>query len=251
MGKCMASWTLIDDPTTGERVTIEECVRRKIPRVYGLSHEGRVRPTAISHWVESGIQPCYRVQTRLGRNVDVTGHHPFLTVQGWQPLHDLQVGQHIAVPTAVPAFGDDESWSLEQVRLLAHAIIEQSSQETIPANVWTWSKKYLFIHCSKVSAISTEQGVRKHSDSIYHHSRSQAIYNMHSLVLALFRCLTPTSNRDGVLLSIMSRAYKDINKRSGRSRLLAIKLLQALMTERSIGMKFSLSSLPVSIRCMI
>ena len=148
MGKCMASWTLIDDPTTGERVTIEECVRRQIPRVYGLSHEGRVRPTAISHWVDSGIQPCYRVQTRLGRNVDVTGHHPFLTVQGWQPLHDLQVGQHIAVPTAVPAFGKNESWSLEQVRLLAHSIIEQSSQEPIPANVWTWSKKYFaqFLH---------------------------------------------------------------------------------------------------------
>jgi replicative DNA helicase len=56
--------------------------------------------------------------------VEVTGHHPFLTVQGWVPLNELKVGQHIAVPTAVPAFGIDESWSLDKVRLLAYFIVE-------------------------------------------------------------------------------------------------------------------------------
>src|SRR5207253_719954 len=47
-----------------------------------------------------------------------------LTVHGWVPLHDLQVGQSIAVPSAVPAFGTDESWSLDMVRLLAYFIAE-------------------------------------------------------------------------------------------------------------------------------
>jgi len=124
MGKCVVSWTLIDDPLTGERITIEECVRRQMTQIYGISEEGKVRPTTISHWVNSGIQPCYRVRTRLGRMVEVTGHHPFLTVQGWQPLHDLSVGQRIGVPTSVPVFGTDESWSLDTVRLLAYFIAE-------------------------------------------------------------------------------------------------------------------------------
>jgi replicative DNA helicase len=56
--------------------------------------------------------------------VEVTGHHPFLTVHGWTPLHDLHVGSSIAVPTAVPAFGQDESWPIELVRLLAYFIAE-------------------------------------------------------------------------------------------------------------------------------
>ncbi len=93
-------------------------------RVYGLSDAGDVRETDVSDWIDSGVQPCYRVRTRTGRMVEVTGHHPFLTVHGWTPLHDLHVGSSIAVPTAVPAFGQDESWPIELVRLLAYFIAE-------------------------------------------------------------------------------------------------------------------------------
>ena len=132
VGKCMAAWTLIDDPATGERLTIEECVKRRLPTIHGLSEEGKVRVTQIGDWIDSGIQPCYRVTTHSGRTVEVTGHHPFLTVHGWTPLHDLQVGQYIAVPTAVPAFGTDESWSLDKVRLLAYFIAEGGLTHTYP-----------------------------------------------------------------------------------------------------------------------
>jgi replicative DNA helicase len=124
VGKCLTAHTLVDDPITGERLTIEECVQRRIAQVYGLSGTGAVRTTAISNWIDSGVQPCYRVRTRTGRMVEVTGHHPFLTVHGWTPLHDLQVSSSIAVPTAVPAFGSDESWPIELVRLLAYFIAE-------------------------------------------------------------------------------------------------------------------------------
>lgn len=124
MGKCAAAWTLVDDPITGERLTIEECVKRKMSQIYGISEEGKVRVANISDWVDSGVKPCYRIQTRLGRMVEVTGHHPFLTVEGWKPLHDLQIGQRIGVPQAVPIFGSDESCSLDMVRLLAYFIAE-------------------------------------------------------------------------------------------------------------------------------
>jgi len=124
IGKCLTASTLIDDPQTGERVTIEECVRRRLPTVYSVSKEGKVRPTPIADWVDSGIQQCYRVQTQTGRMVEVTGHHPFLTVHGWKPLHDLRVGQYIAVPTKVACFGNDESLPLGKIRLLAYFIAE-------------------------------------------------------------------------------------------------------------------------------
>ncbi|HEU5440617.1 MAG TPA: replicative DNA helicase [Ktedonobacterales bacterium] len=124
VGKCLTANTLIDDPDTGERLIIEECVRRRQRRVFGLSDEGHVRATAISDWIDSGIQPVFRVRTRTGRSVEVTGHHPFLTVNGWVPLHDVSVGSAIAVPCAVPAFGGDETWPIELVRLLAYFISE-------------------------------------------------------------------------------------------------------------------------------
>lgn len=124
VGKCLTAHTLIDDPATGERLTIEECFKRKLSSVHNLSEDGKVQVAKIEDWVDSGIQPCFRVQTHSGRMVEVTGHHPFLTIDGWQPLHDLKVGQAIAVPSAVPAFGTDESWPLEKVRLLAYFIAE-------------------------------------------------------------------------------------------------------------------------------
>ncbi len=132
VGKCLTAQTLIDDPESGERTTIAECVRRRQKRVYGLSETGDVRVTDISDWIDSGVQPCYRVRTRTGRMVEVTGHHPFLTVHGWTPLHDLRVGSSIAVPTAVPTFGRDESWPIELVRLLAYFIAEGGLTDKSP-----------------------------------------------------------------------------------------------------------------------
>ena len=99
-------------------------MRRRIPVVHSLSDSGKIQISQIADWVDSGVKPCYRIQTRLGRMVEVTGHHPFLTIQGWIPLHDLKVGQHIAVPTHIDCFGSDESWAIEKVRLLAYFIAE-------------------------------------------------------------------------------------------------------------------------------
>lgn len=130
VGKCLSAHTLIDDPATGERLTIEECVRRRLLMVYGLSAQGRLRATAISAWIDSGVQPCYRVQTALGRVVEVTGHHPFLTRTGWRALQELRTGDEIGVPWAVPLFGRDESWPLELVRLLACILAAGTVTET-------------------------------------------------------------------------------------------------------------------------
>src|SRR5262249_26080651 len=105
VGKCLTAHTLIDDPLSGARLTIEECVRRRQPLVLGLSSTGSVRATPITGWIDSGAQPCFRVRTESGREVEVTGHHPFLTACGWEPLHDLAVGDAIAVPAAVSVFG--------------------------------------------------------------------------------------------------------------------------------------------------
>ncbi len=132
MGKCARDTTLIDDPTTGERMTIEEAVKREVSSIHGLSWDGRITPTEIGAWVDSGIKPCFKVTTRSGRSVEVTGHHPFLTVRGWQPLHDIVVGEKIAVPRRLNCFGNDTTWSLGLFRLLAYFIAEGSLTHGTP-----------------------------------------------------------------------------------------------------------------------
>jgi replicative DNA helicase len=133
MGKCLTAGSLIDDPATGERLTIAECVRRQTPAVLSLSETGSVRPAKVAAWVDSGVKPCFRVRTCTGRSVEVTGHHPFLTVNGWTPLHDISVGSKIAVPRRVPAFGTEEQTPLELVRLTAYFIAEGGLTAKTPA----------------------------------------------------------------------------------------------------------------------
>jgi len=132
MGKCVRYDSLIDDPGTGERLTIEEAVRRRMPMVLGFAWNGSVEPHDVHAWVDSGVKPCFRVTTRTGRSVEVTGHHPFLTVKGWRPLHDIAVGARIAVPRWLPCFGNDSSMPPGKVRLLAYFIAEGGLTNTTP-----------------------------------------------------------------------------------------------------------------------
>jgi replicative DNA helicase len=132
IGKCVVWSTLVDDPETGARLTIEEFVRRKKPSVFGLSPHGRIESRQIGAWVDSGVQPCFAVTTQTGRRVEVTGHHPFLTVSGWQPLHDLVIGDAIAVPREMPVFGK-ESIDPQRARLLGYFIGDGGLSRGSPA----------------------------------------------------------------------------------------------------------------------
>jgi replicative DNA helicase len=135
MGKCVKWDNLVVDPASGERRTIQDCVQRRMDEVSNVSERGSVQTTTVSDWIDSGVKPCFRVTTRTGRSVEVTGHHPFLTVEGWTPLHRLSEGDSVAVPRSLPVFGGDESWPLEQVKLLAYFIAEGGLTRECPK--WT------------------------------------------------------------------------------------------------------------------
>ncbi len=135
MGKCLAANSKVVNPETGALESIEAMVLRRAPRVMNLSLSGRMQETAISDWIDSGIKAVFRVTTRLGRAVEVTGHHPFLAVEGWTPLHDLKVGNKIAVPRSIPVFGANHSLSRDKIRLLAYFIAEGGLSGTVPK--WT------------------------------------------------------------------------------------------------------------------
>jgi replicative DNA helicase len=110
MGKCVAWDTPIVDPTTGDLVTAWELLDRadergSMPAVC-LDADGRQVVASMSHCLADGIKPVFRVSTRSGRTVTITATHPLLTPRGWRPLEEIEVGTSIAVPTALPIFGD-------------------------------------------------------------------------------------------------------------------------------------------------
>lgn len=132
VGKCIRADSLVDDPVTGARLTIEQFVQQRRPLVFGLSPSGRVEWRHIGDWVDSGIQPCFAVTTQTGRRIEVTGHHPFMTISGWQPLHDLVVGDAIAVPRALGVFGKEKVHP-QSARLLGYFIGDGGLSSGTPA----------------------------------------------------------------------------------------------------------------------
>ncbi len=64
-------------------------------------HFREARPSAFVH---DGTKPTFRVRTALGREVEVTATHPFLTPEGWRPLASLRPGHFVAVPARLPVF---------------------------------------------------------------------------------------------------------------------------------------------------
>jgi replicative DNA helicase len=166
MGKCVRADSLIDDPATGERLSVEEAVRRRMPEVFGFSSDGVIETNQVSHWIDSGIKPCFKVTTRTGRSVEVTGHHPFLTVRGWQPLHDMVVGDRIAVPRSLPCFGRDTSWSMGRVRLLAYFIAEGGLTGKTPGFTNTDPEILVDFH-DQVAELFPTLHVRRHAISYF------------------------------------------------------------------------------------
>jgi replicative DNA helicase len=102
MGKCLAGSTLVYDPTTGGRRRIDELVeaieRGEDAFVASLGADLRLHTSKATVGLRSGVQPTYRLTTRLGRHLDATANHPLFTLQGWREIRELAAGDRIAVP---------------------------------------------------------------------------------------------------------------------------------------------------------
>jgi intein/homing endonuclease/MoxR-like ATPase len=129
--KCVKYDTLMLDTRTGRRVTIAEACRSRDLELASLQGDYRLRRQAPTDYMDNGVRPCYRVTTHLGREIEVTLNHPFLTIDGWMPLEVLRPGSRIAVPRALPFFGAAEL-SDAHVRLLAHLIAEGCLTQGVP-----------------------------------------------------------------------------------------------------------------------
>jgi len=120
MGKCLAADAeiLLAD---GEIATMEEIHFRHRGGLLTLGDDFKFKFAEPSAFVDDGIKPIFRLTTRLGRQVDSTLPHPYLTIGGWRRLSELKVGDRIAVPRRLPVFGSGRL-SQGRIKVLAYLI---------------------------------------------------------------------------------------------------------------------------------
>ena len=71
------------------------------------------------------------MRTALGRRIQVTATHPFLTINGWRRLAKLEPNTHIGVPRTLPFFGN-RNFADAQVKLVAYFLTDGGLTDTLP-----------------------------------------------------------------------------------------------------------------------
>ncbi|HZN17361.1 MAG TPA: replicative DNA helicase [Micromonosporaceae bacterium] len=121
---CLTGATRLLRADTNAEVTLLELVASGatgVP-VWALDDRLRYVPCTLTHAFPSGYREVLRVRLASGKEVEATGNHPFLTVDGWRPLTDLAVGSRVGVARHVPSpLRPATSWTDAEVLQLARS----------------------------------------------------------------------------------------------------------------------------------
>ncbi len=121
---CLTAGTRILRADTGSEVTLGDLLAsgaRNVP-VWSLDERLRLVPQTMTHAFPSGVKEVFRVRLTSGREVEATANHPFLTLDGWRPLGDLEAGSRIAVPRQTPAPLQAREFPEPELIMLAHLL---------------------------------------------------------------------------------------------------------------------------------
>lgn len=130
---CLTASTRILRADTGAEVTFGELMRTgERPLVWSLDERLRMVARPMTNVFPSGRKEAFRLRLASGREVEATGNHPFMKLDGWTPLEQLQVGDRIAAPRRVPEPVDTQRMDDREVMLLAHMIGDGSCVKRQP-----------------------------------------------------------------------------------------------------------------------
>ncbi len=101
---CLTGDTLITLADTGIQVPIEELMNLSRFTVWSLNQQSqKVEQALVSNAFCTGTKPVFKITTALGKTIEATANHKFLTIEGWKRLDELEVGDHIAQPRYIPS----------------------------------------------------------------------------------------------------------------------------------------------------
>ena len=160
MGKCVAYDTeiLLAD---GSISTIAEIYDRRQAELLTLTDDWKLEITQPSAFVDDGMKPVFRVTTRLGRSVETTITHPYLTIQGWRQLYELKVGDQIAVPRKIDVFGTKIIRECEVKRLASVIGDGCEPATTIPKMIFQLERSLLSLFLNHLFATDSGASLLK------------------------------------------------------------------------------------------
>ena len=122
---CLTADARVLRADTGAEVTMGELLltgERNIP-VWSLDQDLKMVPATMTHVFPTGIKEVFELRLASGRTIKASANHPFLTIDGWLRLDELEPGSRIAVPRRLPEpLVDDQRWPVAEVVMLAHLI---------------------------------------------------------------------------------------------------------------------------------
>ena len=119
---CLTADTRLIRADTNAEITLGELVESGevgVP-VWSLDEKYRLVEGTVTAAFSSGIKPVFRLRFASGRSIDASANHPFLTVDGWVRVEDMQVGIHLATGRRLPEATTDSSMA----------------DDVIPTEVW-------------------------------------------------------------------------------------------------------------------
>jgi replicative DNA helicase len=130
---CLTASTRILRADNGAEVTLGELLASgERPLVWSVDEHLRMVARPMTNVFPSGRKEVFRLRLASGREVEATGNHPFMTLDGWTPLEELNVGDRLAVPRRVPEPVDTQRMDETEVILLAHMIGDGSCVKNQP-----------------------------------------------------------------------------------------------------------------------
>jgi replicative DNA helicase len=123
---CLVAGTRLVPADTNAEVTLGELADkdiRDIP-VWSLDERYRLVPARLVRAFPSGVKDAFRLRFASGRTIEASANHPFLTIDGWQPVDALSVGDRLATARRIPTTGRRESMADDEL------------VDTIPSAVW-------------------------------------------------------------------------------------------------------------------
>ncbi|MER7454183.1 replicative DNA helicase [Nocardia beijingensis] len=130
---CMPASTRILRADTGDETTLGNLLSSgEQPLVWSLDERMRMVARPMVKVFSSGRKEVFRLRLASGREVEATGNHPFLTLDGWIPLDKLSVGDRLATPRRVPEPVHTSRMPDAEVILLAHMIGDGSCVKRQP-----------------------------------------------------------------------------------------------------------------------
>ncbi|MDJ0648705.1 MAG: replicative DNA helicase [Xenococcaceae cyanobacterium MO_188.B19] len=98
---CLSGNTLVT-LENGLEVPIRDLAGSSGFTVWSLNNDtNKIEPTLVTNAFCTGIKPVFRLTTALGRTINATANHKFLTINSWSRLDNLEIGETIAIPKCI------------------------------------------------------------------------------------------------------------------------------------------------------